>query len=139
MSTSAAKEIKVLIGASVAQVEAGGKIVGQAGATIAEVVTSIARMTELMGKISVAAGEQDAGISQINAAMSDMDGVTQQNAALVEEAAAAAGSLEQQTVQLMKLVSVFKLPAGSDRTARQIALSQGADNLTAQLISPTIE
>ncbi|MGK5023296.1 methyl-accepting chemotaxis protein [Janthinobacterium sp. RB2R34] len=110
-SASAAKEIKVLIGASVAQVEAGSKIVDQAGVTIAEVVTSIARMTELMGEINVAAGEQDAGISQINEAITDMDGVTQQNAALVEEAAAAAGSLEQQTVQLTKLVSVFTLPA----------------------------
>ncbi|OBV37886.1 methyl-accepting chemotaxis protein [Janthinobacterium psychrotolerans] len=110
-SASAAREIKALIGNSVAQVEAGSRIVGQAGVTIDEVVASIARMTELMGEISAAAGEQDAGIGQINAAISDMDGVTQQNAALVEEAAAAAGSLEQQTVQLMQLVSVFTLPA----------------------------
>lgn len=83
---------------------------GQAGVTIDEVVASITRMTKLMGEISAAAGEQDVGISQINEAISDMDGVTQQNAALVEEAAAAAGSLEQQTVQLRQLVGVFILP-----------------------------
>ena len=109
-SASAAKEIKALIGASVEQVAVGSKIVDQAGVTMTEVVTSIQRMTELMGEITAAAAEQEAGISQINGAVSDMDSVTQQNAALVEQAAAAAAALEQQTAHLKNLVSVFQLP-----------------------------
>jgi len=110
MSASAAKEIKTLIGASVEKVEVGSRIVDQAGLTMQEVVTSIQRMTELMGGITTAVREQEVGISQINHAVAEMDNVTQQNAALVEEAAAAAGALEQQTIQLVELVSVFKLP-----------------------------
>ena len=121
-SASAAKEIKVLIGESVGQVEVGSKIVDQAGLTMTEVVASIGRMTELMGEITAAAGEQEAGISQINQAITDMDGVTQQNAALVEEAAAAAGALEQQTSQLMKLVSIFRLPSNYGRAQSAVAL-----------------
>ena len=109
-SASAAKEIKSLINTSVLQVEMGSKNVDEAGVTMEQVVTSIQRMTDLMAEITAAAGEQEAGISQINQAVSEMDNVTQQNAALVEEAAAAAGALEQQTTQLLALVSVFELP-----------------------------
>src|SRR5262249_29141343 len=82
-SAAAAKEIKDLIGDSVAQVEAGSKLVEQAGFTMSEVVDSIQRVTDIMGEISTASAEQSSGIEQVNRAISEMDGVTQQNAALV--------------------------------------------------------
>jgi methyl-accepting chemotaxis protein-1 (serine sensor receptor) len=108
-SAAAAKEIKELIGASVGRVEAGSRLVGQAGETMGEVVASVQRVTAIIGEISVASGEQRDGIEQISIAISQMDSVTQQNAALVEEAAAAADALEQQASSLADAVSVFKL------------------------------
>jgi methyl-accepting chemotaxis protein-1 (serine sensor receptor) len=108
-SAAAAKEIKELIGASVGRVEAGSRLVGQAGETMDEVVASVRRVTAIIGEISVASGEQRDGIEQISIAISQMDSVTQQNAALVEEAAAAADALEQQAASLAQAVSVFKL------------------------------
>ena len=108
-SAAAAKEIKDLIGDSVAQVEAGSKLVEQAGFTMSEVVDSIQRVTDIMSEISTASAEQSDGIEQVNRAISEMDGVTQQNAALVEEASAAAVSLQQQADALTTAVSVFKL------------------------------
>ncbi|NRR31393.1 MCP four helix bundle domain-containing protein [Oxalobacteraceae bacterium] len=108
-SAAAAKEIKILIGDSVEQVEAGGKLVAQAGATMQEIVSSVRRMTDVMQSIASAGDEQSAGIEQINQAVSEMDTVTQQNAALVEEAAAAAESMQQQAAVLEQVVSVFKL------------------------------
>ena len=108
-SATAAKEIKALIGDSVEQVEAGSKLVAQAGDTMREVVTSVQRVTDIMAEISHAGEEQGAGIEQINQAVSEMDNVTQQNAALVEEAAAAAEALKQQADQLERVVSIFKL------------------------------
>jgi methyl-accepting chemotaxis protein len=106
-SASAAKEIKTLIDDSVQQVELGAKLVNDAGTTMEEVVTSVQRVTDIMAEISSASREQETGIEQINMAITEMDSVTQQNAALVEEAAAAAGSLEEQSAALAQLVSRF--------------------------------
>jgi len=124
-SAAAAKEIKTLIGDSVDKVENGTKLVGEAGQTMEEIVTSIKRVTDIMAEISAASSEQSAGIEQVNQAITQMDEVTQQNAALVEEAAAAAESLEEQAQNLSTSVSVFKLDsAGSSRLA--IANQSGA-------------
>jgi methyl-accepting chemotaxis protein len=108
-SAAAAKEIKELIGDSVGQVEAGSKMVGQAGSTMQEVVDSVQRVTAIVAEIAVASGSQNEGISQINEAIAQMDSVTQQNAALVEQAAAAAEALQQQAERLADAVSIFKL------------------------------
>ena len=111
-SAEAAKEIKNLINASVARVEQGTLLVDQAGATMSEVVSSIRRVTDIMGEISAASTEQSMGVSQIGEAVQQMDQVTQQNAALVEEMAAAASSLKSQAQDLVSTVAVFKLPHG---------------------------
>ena len=108
-SAEAAKEIKSLINASVERVAQGTLLVGQAGTTMDEVVTSIRRVTDIMGEISSASTEQSQGVSQVGEAVSQMDQVTQQNAALVEESAAAADSLRQQAQQLVSAVAVFKM------------------------------
>lgn len=108
-SAAVAKEIKTLISDSVDKVEAGSKLVAQAGSAMNEVVESVKRVSDIMAEISAASNEQSAGIEQVNQAVSQMDQVTQQNAALVEEAAAAAGSLQDQSSQLAKVVSTFKL------------------------------
>ena len=110
-SASAAKEIKLLIDDSVQKVDAGSKLVNQAGTTMDDIVASVKRVTDIMGEISTASREQEAGIEQINQAITEMDTVTQQNAALVEEAAAAAGSLQDQASSLSQVVSVFNLGA----------------------------
>jgi methyl-accepting chemotaxis protein len=108
-SAAAAKEIKQLINDSVEKVGAGSKLVEQAGMTMSEVVDSIHRVTNIMGEITTASVEQSAGIEQVNHAIVEMDGVTQQNAALVEEAAAAASALQDQAESLAQAVSIFKL------------------------------
>ena len=108
-SAEAAKEIKQLIGASVERVEQGTAQADQAGATMAEVVSAIRRVTDLMGEISAASNEQSMGVSQVGEAVTQMDQVTQQNAALVEEMAAAADSLKMQAQHLVAGVEVFKL------------------------------
>jgi methyl-accepting chemotaxis protein len=110
-SASAAKEIKALIGDSVDRVEKGSMQVTQAGQTMVEIVAAVKRVTDIMGEISAASAEQSAGIEQVNQAVTQMDTVTQQNAALVEEAAAAAGSLEEQAQRLKEAVSTFRLAA----------------------------
>ena len=112
-SATAAKEIKGLIDASVINVSAGCKLVEQAGSTMDEIVVSVRRVADIMGEISAASQDQSAGIDQINQAMSQMDQVTQGNAALVEEAAAAAQSLAHQAGLLVDVVSVFKLEQAS--------------------------
>ena len=112
-SAGAAKEIKTLINDSVEKVEAGNKLVARAGTTMTDVVASIQRVTDIMGEITTASREQEVGIEQINQAITEMDTVTQQNAALVEEAAAATGALEQQAAHLAEVVSVFKLDTGA--------------------------
>ncbi len=108
-SATAAKEIKVLIDDSVAKVGDGSKLVAQAGTTMEEIVSSISRVTTIVSDISAASMEQSNGIEQINQAVTQMDEVTQQNAALVEQAAAAAQSLQDQAGQLTQAVSIFKL------------------------------
>src|SRR5450830_195082 len=109
-SSAAAKEIKVLIGDSVSKVDIGSKLVQQAGETMNEVVASVRRVTDIVGEISAASTEQSTGIEEVNRAITQMDETTQQNAALVEEAAAAAQSLQEQASKLTQVVSVFKLP-----------------------------
>jgi len=116
-SAEAAKEIKSLISASVERVEQGSVLADQAGVTMTEVVSSIRRVTDIMGEISAASNEQNAGVSQVGEAVSQMDRATQQNAALVEESAAAAESLKTQAQQLVAAVSVFKLTDGSGNGA----------------------
>ena len=110
-SAAAAKEIKSLIDDSVTKVDAGSKLVDQAGSTMDEVVRSIQRVTDIMAEITAASAEQTAGIEQINQAVTEMDNVTQQNAALVEQASAAAQSMQDQAEVLSKAVAVFKLDA----------------------------
>ncbi len=111
-SAQAAKEIKGLIEDSVTKVGAGSQQVERAGATMQEIVASVKRVTDIMGEISAASEEQSSGIDQVNRAVSQMDEVTQQNAALVEQAAAAAGSLQEQAQRLSEAVAVFKINAG---------------------------
>jgi methyl-accepting chemotaxis protein len=111
-SAGAAKEIKALIGDSVGKVEAGTRLVDEAGSTMGDIVASITRVTDIMSEITAASSEQRDGIEQINQAITQMDEVTQQNAALVEEAAAAADSLQEQAAHLADVVGVFKLAAG---------------------------
>ena len=119
-SAAAAKEIKTLIGDSVDKVEAGSRLVDEAGKTMAEVVASIARVTSIMNDITTASDEQRDGIEQVNRAITQMDTVTQQNAALVEQAAAAAASMQAQSARLSEVVGVFtlnRLAAPPPRTA----------------------
>jgi methyl-accepting chemotaxis protein len=108
-SAAAAKEIKILIDDSVQQVNLGSNLVNQAGSTMQEIVSSVRRVTDIMAEITSASNEQEAGIEQINQAITEMDAVTQQNAALVEEAAAASEALQDQAGILAEAVSVFKL------------------------------
>ncbi|MBB3812004.1 methyl-accepting chemotaxis protein-1 (serine sensor receptor) [Xanthomonas arboricola] len=108
-STAAAKEIKTLIDDSVERVTEGSTLVHTAGTTMAEIVSSVQRVTDIMGEISAASQEQSAGIEQVNITVTQMDETTQQNAALVEEATAAARSMEEQAVQLTEAVAVFKI------------------------------
>lgn len=108
-SASAAKEIKQLISDSVGNVEAGSNLVGEAGSTMNDIVTQVRRVADLIAEIGAAAHEQGQGISQVGDAINQLDQTTQQNAALVEESAAAAHSLNSQAATLVKLVSVFRL------------------------------
>jgi methyl-accepting chemotaxis protein len=116
-SAAAAKDIKKLIDNSVERVEAGSKLVNEAGATMQDIVDSVSRVTSIIGEISAAGQEQTAGIDQINQAIGQMDQVTQQNAALVEEAAAASESLQEQAARLADIVSVFKVADGGAHQA----------------------
>jgi methyl-accepting chemotaxis protein len=122
----AAKEIKGLVENSVACAENGSKLVNQAGRTMDEVVAGIASVSDLMMEISAASAEQSTGIDQVNQAIGDMDIVTQQNAALVEEAAAAAESLQEQASQLSELVAVFTLHKASTSAALSLAAREVA-------------
>ncbi|MGV4759503.1 methyl-accepting chemotaxis protein, partial [Burkholderia pseudomallei] len=112
-SATAAKEIKQLIGDSAHKVQSGSALVERAGATMAEIVQAVRRVTDIMGEISAASEEQSTGIVQVNRAVSQMDAVTQQNAALVEQAAAAAASLEDQTRQMKQIVSAWRVEGAS--------------------------
>src|SRR5206468_2651141 len=108
-SAAAAKEIKALIDASVSNVQAGSALVGQAGSTMGEIVDSIRRVADIMAEINAATSEQSLGIEQVNQAIGQMDQTTQQNASLVEEAAAASETLQHQAADLAEAVRVFKL------------------------------
>jgi methyl-accepting chemotaxis protein len=114
-SASAAKEIKGLIEASVSDVDAGTRLVGKAGATMTEIVASVERVTTIMRDIALASQEQEAGIEQINQAIGQMDAVTQQNAALVEEASAASEAMRVQAQHMETVVGVFQLEDGALR------------------------
>jgi len=112
-SADAAKEIKALIGDSVEKVAAGGQLVNAAGNTMQDIVEQVRRVTDLILEINAATLEQTSGIDQINNAVVQLDQVTQQNAALVEESASAAESLNQQAQQLVRAVAIFKLNAAT--------------------------
>jgi methyl-accepting chemotaxis protein len=121
-SAAAAREIKTLIGSSVERVDAGARLVDEAGSTMEEIVTSVKRVTAIMAEISLASAEQTAGIEQVNGAIGRMDEATRQNATLVEQASAAAASLSDEAATLADVVSVFKTPqpaAGSVALAPQ--------------------
>jgi len=122
-SATAAKEIKILIGDSVSKVGAGSKQVDHAGETMSEVVVAVKRVTDIMEEIAAASNEQSLGIEQINQAVAQMDQVTQQNAALVEEAAAAADAMRDQANGLYKAVSVFKLEGTRGGARRAAAIT----------------
>ncbi|KQV89937.1 hypothetical protein ASD15_24910 [Massilia sp. Root351] len=122
-SAAAAREIKVLIGDSVEKVSTGARLVDQAGSTMEEIVVNVRRVSDIIGEITAASVEQTSGIEQINRAISQMDQVTQQNAALVEEAAAAAAALQDQSQALAHAVSVFQL-AGPPSGRRALAAPQ---------------
>ena len=136
-SAQAAKEIKGLIEDSVTKVGAGSQRVERAGATMQEIVASVKRVTDIMGEISAASEEQSSGIDQVNRAVSQMDEVTQQNAALVEEAAAAAGSLQEQAQRLAEAVAVFKINAGEviEAPAQQLASQRSAPRMPAPQVA----
>jgi len=120
-SASAAREIKGLIGDSVAKVDAGTRLVDQAGSTMDEILTSVKQVTDIMAQISLASREQSAGIEQVNDAVTQMDEATQQNATLVEQAGAAAVSLHEQAEHLADVVSVFKLETAPRPQAAAVA------------------
>ncbi|MDH7451859.1 methyl-accepting chemotaxis protein, partial [Luteimonas composti] len=132
-SAGAAKEIKQLITDSTDKVRHGNELVGQAGKTMGEIVTSIKRVTDIIADISAASQEQSAGIEQINQAITQMDEGTQQNAALVEEATAAARSMEQQAGQLVQTVSQFRVQ--DDRPVRAARAAPAAGGRVVQFAS----
>jgi methyl-accepting chemotaxis protein len=120
-SAGAAKEIKALIGDSVDKVDAGSKLVDEAGQTMDLIVTSIKQVADIMGEITAATQEQSTGIEEVNQAITQMDEMTQQNAALVEQAAAAAESMQEQAQKLAAAVSIFKLAGDDQKQARPAA------------------
>ncbi len=138
-SASAAKEIKELITDSVNKTAEGTKQVQNAGQTMQEIVTSVQRVTDIMGEITAASVEQSSGIGQVNTAITSMDEVTQQNAALVEEAAAAAESLVDQAMGLMDTVSAFKLAGGSAYVSQPVqrVAAKSASKLAARSAAKT--
>jgi methyl-accepting chemotaxis protein len=129
-SAQAAKEIKALIDASVSRVEQGSSLVGRAGSTMTEVVSAIQRVTTIMGEISAASSEQASGVAQVGEAVTHMDHTTQQNAALVEQMAAAASSLRSQARDLVEFVSVFKLGSESQGLALSAPSGGSTEKLT---------
>ncbi|KOR39564.1 chemotaxis protein [Xanthomonas oryzae] len=132
-SSGAAKEIKDLIDDSVQRVSDGSVLVHSAGTTMGEIVASVQRVTDIMGEISAASQEQSAGIEQVNQTVTQMDETTQQNAALVEEATAAARSLEEQAVGLTEAVAVFKTEHGTTSDARTAPVAKVAQAVRAKL------
>lgn len=138
-SASAAREIKELISDSVQKVDSGSRLVEQAGQTMTDVVASVRRVTDIVGEISSASQEQSDGIEQVNRAIALMDEATQQNAALVEQAAAAAQSMQDQAATLSEVVGIFKLDRNAAaRTARAMPVVAPLRNVAAPQIAPTI-
>ncbi|MBV6807017.1 methyl-accepting chemotaxis protein [Xanthomonas euvesicatoria] len=127
-SAAAAKEIKDLIGDSVQRVTDGSLLVDQAGRTMADIVSSVQRVTDIMGEISAASQEQSAGIEQVNLTVTQMDEATQQNAALVEEATAAARAMEEQAQQLTEAVAVFKVDANAPVARKLSAIASAVSH-----------
>ena len=120
-SAEAAREIKGLIGASVEKVESGSRLVANAGNTMAEIVSSVQRVSDIIGEITAASAEQSDGIGQVNSSVVQLDQMTQQNAALVEQSAAAAESLKDQASRLSEVMSIFRLDsAGASMTSPAI-------------------
>jgi len=111
-SANAAKEIKTLINASSEKVESGSKLVKDAGSSMLEILTSVQRVSDIIGEITAASAEQSQGIGTVNQSVNELDQMTQQNAALVEQSAAAAESLKDQATRLAQAVSAFKLGQG---------------------------
>jgi methyl-accepting chemotaxis protein len=132
-SAAAAKEIKALIGNSVARVNDGAKLVGEAGATMQEIVASVNKVSTMIGAISSATQEQGEGIEHINQAIAQMDQVTQQNASLVEEAAAASEAMQEQAAKLAEVVSVFRVAAAPAESRRSASAPVGRARATRSL------
>lgn len=129
-SANAAKEIKALIGESVEKVQAGSRLVNDAGQSMQDIVTQVRRVTDLIAEISAASIEQTQGIGQIGDAVNELDQVTQQNAALVEESSAAAESLKQQALRLSQAVAVFRVRASASASAYAQASAHGSAPMT---------
>jgi methyl-accepting chemotaxis protein len=132
-SAAAAKEITALITDSVSRVDTGSRLVGQAGTTMGEIVGAVKRVTDIMGEITAASHEQSSGIGQINHSVTQMDQATQKNAALVEEIAASAGSLNEEAQNLARLISVFRLDeqdggSNADYAAEKTAAAPGGSS-----------
>ncbi|AKJ28207.1 methyl-accepting chemotaxis protein [Caldimonas brevitalea] len=132
-SAQAAKEIKSLIGASVEKVDSGARLVQDAGATMTEIVASVQRVTDIMGEITAATAEQNDGLGQINSAVGRLDQMTQQNAALVEQSAAAAESMKDQAHRLAEVVGSFKLAREAGVQARALV-----DKRPAAVVPPPV-
>jgi methyl-accepting chemotaxis protein len=130
-SAAAAKEIKQLIGDSVEKVDFGSKLVDEAGSTMQDIVASVHKVTDILASIAMASREQESGIEQINGAIGQMDAATQQNAALVEEAAASAEAMQEQSMRLAELVAVFKVQAAAAGTAPSRLAAPGRRALAA--------
>jgi methyl-accepting chemotaxis protein len=135
-SAAAAHEIKALIGNSVERIDAGAKLVNQAGSTMEDIVSSVKRVTDIMAEISLASQEQTTGIEQVNAAIGQMDAVTQQNAALVEQATAASAALSEEAVALARVVSVFKLGPEAGGRVKSIPPARPAARPAARIAAP---
>src|SRR5450830_1713613 len=136
-SAAAAKEIKQLISESVEKVQGGTRLVEEAGVTMEDIVNSVKRVTDIMGEITAASVEQSTGINQVNNAVTQMDEVTQQNSALVEQAAAASESLVEQAANLMESVSRFKLYGNQGSNSGRVAVDSQFSTKSARPVAPT--
>ena len=132
-SAAAAKEIKELIGSSVERVESGSRLVGQAGATMTEIVDSVRRVSEMISEITASSAEQSDNIGQISQSVSQLDQMTQQNAALVEQSTAASESLREQAVQLLGAVRRFQLDEGGRAVSGAVDMLPASRNAAALL------
>jgi methyl-accepting chemotaxis protein len=137
-SAAAAKEIKELIDDSIAKVDAGGALVDRAGATMKQIVASVQQVADIMNEITSASQEQSSGIEQVNTAIAEMDNATQQNAALVEQAAAAARSMQEQSERLVEAVAVFRMEGSAGQYSAPVARASIAASVPAQATVPAL-